>query len=158
MPTTHLATPHDLNAIVDLINRAYLVESHFVSAPRIGEDAVMARIADQEMLVLRARDRVIATAHMAVKGDSGHLGLVSVEPTMQGQGLGKRIIALAEDLARSRGAVQMKLQVVNLREELPPFYRQLGYQETGTSVFDETKCTLLPVHFIDMAKKLVRHE
>lgn len=155
MPTRHLAKPHDLNAIVHLINQAYLVESHFVSAPRIDAEAVSARIDAEEMLVLRDPERVIATAHMSIHGGSGHLGLVSVEPSMQGQGLGRRIIAIAEALAIARGVAQMQLQVVNLREELPPFYQTLGYQETGTAPFDEAKATLLPVHFINMTKRLL---
>lgn len=154
MHAIHYAHPRDLTEIVNLINLAYLVERHFVSGPRIGDSAIAERIAAQEMLILRASDRPVATAHVRLSAQVGHLGLVSVHPDAQGCGLGKRIIAVAEGIAAARGANQMRLQVVNLREELPEFYRRLGYRECGTSSFDETKSTLKPVHFIDMAKSI----
>tara|TARA_R110002096_G_scaffold434832_5_gene658240 strand:- start:43787 stop:44278 length:492 start_codon:yes stop_codon:yes gene_type:complete len=157
LPIRHLAKPHDLNAIVALINEAYVVESHFITGPRIAAEEVAASIAAEEVVALRDREVVIATAHMAVHQRTGHLGLISVHPKMQGQGLGRRIIEIAESLAIVRGATQMQLEVVNLREELPPFYRKLGYVETGTAPFDDPKPTLLPVHFVTMGKPLAKN-
>ena len=48
----------------------------------------------------------------------------------------------------------MDLRIVNLREELPAFYRKLGYTETGTEPFPETEPTRLPCHLICMSKQL----
>jgi len=149
------AREDDATAVVDLINLAYVVESHFVSGPRIEEAAVSKRIAASEVLILREGGQLVATAHVHVDGDCGHLGLVSVHPDQQGKGLGRRIIDAAETAAMKNGADRMHLQVVNLRTELPDFYRRLGYVERGTSTFDDTKATLKPVHFIDMAKSLL---
>jgi hypothetical protein len=44
--------------------------------------------------------------------------------------------------------------VVNLREELPPFYRRLGYVESGTENFPTGKPTHHPCHFLKMSKPL----
>jgi hypothetical protein len=45
--------------------------------------------------------------------------------------------------------------VVNLRVELPPFYRGLGYRETGTEAFSSSESpTKLPCHFVCMSKAL----
>ncbi|MCP4447127.1 MAG: GNAT family N-acetyltransferase [Myxococcales bacterium] len=153
-----IAEPGDLEAIADLINLAYLVERYFLLGPRIDEEGVAVHIRAREMLIVRGEAEAIATAHLRVAGPNAHLGLVSVRPEAQGQGLGRRIVGAAEDLATERGAQWMHLQVVHLRSELPEFYRNLGYQETGTSAFDESKAPLQPVHFIDMAKSLVGHE
>jgi hypothetical protein len=49
----------------------------------------------------------------------------------------------------------MDLRIVNLREELPPFYRRLGYVETGTAPFPEEIKSKLPCHFVLMSKPLV---
>lgn len=49
----------------------------------------------------------------------------------------------------------MDLRIVNLREELPPFYRRLGYVETGTAPFQEEIKSKLPCHFVLMSKPLV---
>jgi hypothetical protein len=48
----------------------------------------------------------------------------------------------------------MDIKVVNLREELPDFYRRRGYVGTGTSSFPSDLKTKLPVHFIEMSKPL----
>jgi len=39
----------------------------------------------------------------------------------------------AEDLCGKAGCRFMDLQVINLRQELPSFYRNRGYAETGTA-------------------------
>jgi len=49
----------------------------------------------------------------------------------------------------------MDLRIVNLREELPAFYRKLGYMETGTEPFPSDLDTKLPCHFVNMSKPLV---
>jgi hypothetical protein len=43
--------------------------------------------------------------------------------------------------------------VVNVREDLPPWYRRLGYRETGTLPFDSPR-KKRPCHFIQMEKGL----
>jgi hypothetical protein len=48
----------------------------------------------------------------------------------------------------------MDLNVVNLREELPPFYRKRGYAEQGTAPFPGDAPTKLPCHFVRMSKPL----
>jgi hypothetical protein len=47
----------------------------------------------------------------------------------------------------------MDILIVNLREELPPFYRKRGYVENGTTPFPDVE-TKIPCHFINMAKPL----
>ena len=71
-----------------------------------------------------------------------------------GTGARKRLITEAEDYCRRAGCREMELEVVNLRTELPPFYRRFGYVETGTRPFSETERTSQPCHFIVMSKPL----
>ncbi len=155
MTAQNLATPEDLRPLLELINQAYEVEAFFIEGPRVGAADLLARIVAREIVVLRDGARLVAAAHVQCEDDVAHLGLVSVDPTLQGRGLGRQIVEEAELVACGRGATTMHLQVVHLRDELPPFYRKLGYAEYGTSDFD-TKDTLLPVHFIDM-KKPIEH-
>jgi hypothetical protein len=42
---------------------------------------------------------------------------------------------------------------VNLRTELPPFYKTLGYVETGSAPFTDPRATR-PCHMIVMTKDL----
>jgi hypothetical protein len=49
----------------------------------------------------------------------------------------------------------MDIYIINLRTELPPFYRRRGYVETGTLPLPPEIETSQPCHFITMAKGLV---
>ena len=51
------------------------------------------------------------------------------------------------------GCATVGVRVVNVREELPPFYRRLGYRETGTIPFTDPRVRQ-PCHFIEMKKAL----
>jgi hypothetical protein len=48
----------------------------------------------------------------------------------------------------------MEIEVVNLRNELPPFYRKFGYVEHSTRAFPDDEHTSRPCHFIVMRKVL----
>jgi GNAT superfamily N-acetyltransferase len=61
----------------------------------------------------------------------GYLGLLTVEPTLQAAGLGRRLIAAAEDCARAFGAKAMEMTVIASRGELIAYYERRGYALTG---------------------------
>jgi hypothetical protein len=63
-------------------------------------------------------------------------------------------MAAAENRCRENGCRYVDLNIVNLREELPGFYRSLGYSETGTAPFPSDVTTKQPCHFIQMSKPL----
>jgi hypothetical protein len=50
----------------------------------------------------------------------------------------------------------MDLQIVNVRTELPRFYRSLGYVETGTVPFLAAVEPKFPCHFVKMSKPLAQ--
>jgi GNAT superfamily N-acetyltransferase len=81
--------------------------------------------------------------------------MLSVEPSRQGEGLGRRLIAEVEERCRRRGCRVMEILVVDLREELPPLYRRLGYVEAGTEPFPDTERPKRACKFIRMEKPLV---
>jgi ribosomal protein S18 acetylase RimI-like enzyme len=109
---------------------------------------------DGSFLVLEENGTVVGSVYVQVHGDTGYFGMLSIDPARQGQGLGSRLIAAAEDHCRDAECRTMELEVVNLRTELPPFYRRFGYAEAGTRPFTEHERTKLPCHFIVMSKAL----
>ena len=80
--------------------------------------------------------------------------MLSIDPAHQGRGLGRLLIDAVESRCRAAGCPRMKIHIVNLREELPPFYRRLGYVEDGTLPFSTPEEATRPCHFIVMTKAL----
>ena len=142
----------EAEAVVGVINAAFgPAESFFVDGDRIDLRQVQAFF---ELGVFLVTEDLSGCVYVELRGDRAYFGLLSVDPASQGRGVGKRLISAAEEHARSHGCRHMDLRVVNLREELPPFYRALGYAETGTEEFHPDPPTKLPCHFISMSKPL----
>jgi GNAT superfamily N-acetyltransferase len=80
--------------------------------------------------------------------------MLAVEPSCQGQGLGSRLIGEVEARCRRCGCRYIDIHLVNLREELPGFYRRRGYVESGTLPFSDSERSTRPCHFIVMTKAL----
>ena len=65
-------------------------------------------------------------------GDEAYLGMFTVRPTLQGGGLGRRLLAGAEQDARRRWSVTaVHMTVIAQRAELIAWYERRGYRATG---------------------------
>jgi GNAT superfamily N-acetyltransferase len=152
---TRLAQLEDAEALAALINLSYRVEDFFKIGDRTDATEVRAKMKEGVFILLEDGDRRIAGAVYVTSHDRvGYFGMLSIDPPRQGQGLGSRLIGEAEDHCRRAGCTEMELEVVNLRTELPPYYRRFGYVERGTRPFTETERTSQPCHFIVMSKPL----
>ena len=61
-----------------------------------------------------------------------YLGLLCIDPALQTGGLGKQLLAAAEDLARDTfGATVMEMTVIDVRRRLIEFYERRGYRVSG---------------------------
>jgi len=150
-----IAVAADAEAVTALINAAFVVEKFFIDGDRVNLEMVRGFLARGEFLIADDAAGVAGCVYAEVRGDRGYLGLLSVDPARQKNGLGRLLVEAAEEHCRARGCVAMDLRVVNLREELPAFYRRLGYSENGTEEFPPGEVTKLPCHFIRMTKAFV---
>ena len=154
--STRQANAADAPEIATLVNLAYRVEDFFKIGDRTDRaDVERAMEAGPFLVLTNEYERIVGCIHVEVRHDRGYFGMLSVLPESQRQGLGHRLIAEAEDHCRLAGCEWMDLEVVNLRDELPAFYRSLGYVVTGTAPFPAMERTKLPCHFIVMSKPLV---
>ena len=144
------AEPSDAPTLVIIINGAFRVERFFIEGDRIDIDQVRELLGKGEFLI--AEDT--GCVYVEPRGTRCYLGLLSVNPAVQGTGLGRKLLTAAEQRARELCCEFIDIRVVNLREELPPFYRRLGYVECGTSEFTPGVPTLMPCHFLHMFKPL----
>jgi GNAT superfamily N-acetyltransferase len=143
--------------VAALTSLAYRVEDFFVIGDRTDEAQVLALMEKSTFLLLEEEGGALAgSVYVDIRGDKGYFGMLSIDPARQGLGLGARLIDAAERFCCDAGCRTMEIEVVNLRTELPDFYRRRGYAETGTRPFSPNERTKLPCHFIVMTKPLLR--
>jgi predicted N-acetyltransferase YhbS len=150
------ARPGEAPVITGIINRAYEVEAFFKIGDRTDETEIARYLQKDTFLVAEDGSGVVGTVRVKNHGSEGHFGMLAVDPSAQGSGLGRRLVGAAESWATKRGCTSMWLEVVNLREELPPFYRKFGYEATGTQPWPEDSLERISrdAHFIIMSKEL----
>lgn len=150
------AEESDLPGIMKLTNDAFQVERFFKLDDRLDEEHTRMYFKSGRFLLVEEGGRLIGSVYVELRGDSGYLGLLSVDPERQKSGLGRRLVAAAEEFAREMGARHMDLRVVHLRTELPPLYEKLGYKVSGTEPIPEELVAKVsqPCHFIVMSKPL----
>jgi predicted N-acetyltransferase YhbS len=148
------AQPSDAESIARLVNDAFRPERFFTEGDRTNPDKVRALFDRGKFLLLRDGDALAGCVYVEVNGERGYLGLLSVDLARQRSGIGSRLVSAAEDECRSAGCRFMDLTIVNLRPELPPYYRRLGYTETGVLPFPPDQRPKLPVHLVQMSKPL----
>lgn len=137
------ATEADIDAIVLLVTRAYrgessragwTTEADLLDGDRIDPEVLRADIERPRSRVLLAlRDgALLACAHVADDGGRGYFGMFAVEPTLQGGGIGRAVVAECERIARTEWRLSsMRMTVIDLRGELIAWYERLGYRRTG---------------------------
>jgi GNAT superfamily N-acetyltransferase len=149
-----IAAAADTEVLAAVINSAFVVEKFFIDGDRVNLEMVRGFLDKGAFLIAEDDDGVAGCVYTEVRGDRGYLGLLSVDPARQKNGLGRLLVEAAEEHCRARGCTAMDLRVVNLREELPAFYRWLGYVENGTEEFPEGEVTKVPCHFVKMTRTL----
>jgi N-acetylglutamate synthase-like GNAT family acetyltransferase len=158
-PNTHLllrqAGERDVAAVTQLINAAFQVERFFLGADRLDAAEVRLRMQRGTFLLLEESGALEGCVYLEVRGENGSIGLLSVEPARQKSGLSRLLMSAAEAHFREQGCRVAELRTVNLRTELPSYYRHLGYEEVRTEPFPPEIPAILPCHFIVMTKALL---
>jgi ribosomal protein S18 acetylase RimI-like enzyme len=144
------ATEADYPSVVDLANRAYrgtgpeaswnvenVIEGQRITLDLLRED--LAAKPHAQLLLWRSETgSLLGCAWLeptepSIPENAGtwYLGLLAVDPRQQKQHLGRTLLAAAEDYARTRGARQVRMTVVNVRVPLIAWYLRRGYTLTG---------------------------
>lgn len=145
------ATSADAAALADLVNAAFAIEEFFVDGNRTNAAEIAAMMTAGAFLVLDRAPGALAAAVYVER--RGYFGMLSVSPELQGHGLGKRLVRIAEALCEAAGCATMSIRIINLREELARWYRSLGYRETGVTPYTH-RALKRPAHFVEMQRSL----
>lgn len=142
-PVFRAATAEDVEAIAELVQSAYrgdssragwTTEADLLGGQRTSSDDVLPSITATDSVVVLAEgdDALLACCHVQRRGSRCYFGLFAVDPARQGDGVGKQVMAFAEELARTRwGCTVMEMTVIRQRTDLIAFYERRGYTDTG---------------------------
>jgi ribosomal protein S18 acetylase RimI-like enzyme len=146
-PTLRPATPADIPALHALIESAYrgdasragwTTEADLLDGQRTDPEDLASILADptQDLLTAWRGDDLLGCILIADRGEgTGYFGMLSVSPTLQGGGLGRRLVEAAHaEMARRFGAVRSRISVLPQRETLIAWYERLGYAATGETL------------------------
>lgn len=136
------ATTDDVPALVALVQSAYrgadsrtgwTTEAHLLDGQRTDATAVARQLAPPDSRMLVVGHPIVACCHLERRSGVAHFGMFAVAPAQQAAGLGRRLLAAAEGVARDEWTVpEMHMQVISVREELIQWYERRGYRRTGT--------------------------
>jgi ribosomal protein S18 acetylase RimI-like enzyme len=137
------ATLAGVPAVVALVESAYrgdssragwTTEADFLGGQRTDPDDVRACIEGARSVVLLGEQagELVVCANVAIEDGAGYFGMFSVRPTLQGGGIGKRMLEEAERVVRDEWRLPaMRMTVIDIRDELIAFYERRGYVRTG---------------------------
>ena len=150
-----LAQDADAERLLKVINATFRqAESHIIDRDHVDPDLVRSLLAKGEFLLAENEAALAGCVYLERRGERAYLGLLSVAPERQNEGVGSMLIGEAEQRSARAGCRFMDLRIINLRRENHAFYTRRGYVESGTEPFPPDLETRLPCHFINMSKPL----
>lgn len=141
-----IATPEDIPALKTLINSAYrgetaklgwTTEAHLIEGLRTDEQGLQETFALPGVTFFKYTDPdgdIIGCVNLQQRDDRLYLGMLTVSPTLQGKGIGKQMLQLAEHHARSLQCRAIFMTVISVRTELIAWYERHGYRLTGERI------------------------
>jgi len=125
------ATPADRERIERLVEAAYGGYVELIGRRPAPMDADYAALIEAGQVTVAERDGEIAGILVLIPMED-HLLVenVAVDPTAQGTGLGRRLMARAEGEARALGLPELRLYTNELMAANLAWYPRLGYRET----------------------------
>lgn len=146
-PTIRPATPADIPALHALVESAYrgeasragwTTEADLLDGQRTDPEDLASILADptQDLLTAWRGADLLGCILVADRGEgTGYFGMLSVSPTLQGGGLGRKLVEAAHaEMAARFGAVRSRISVLPQRETLIAWYERLGYAATGETL------------------------
>jgi GNAT superfamily N-acetyltransferase len=122
-------------ALLDLILRAFAYMDGVIDPPssarRLTRESLKRKCLGETVFAAFDGASLVGCIFLDDRGDHAYVGKLAVEPSLQGRGIGRRLMEAAEGEARRRGRRFLELQTrVELTANHAAFAR-LGFRETG---------------------------
>jgi ribosomal protein S18 acetylase RimI-like enzyme len=170
MPQILPALPEDAQALSQLVNAAYrgdtgrqgwTTEADLIDGTRTDAELLREVMQRPDSVILKYVDNeeIIGCVELRVEGAKLYLGMLTVKPTLQKSGIGKKLMQAAEAHAREKGCTAIFMNVLTDRSELIAWYERQGYTDTGQRkpfAFTDPRYGFpkKPLEFMIMEKKI----
>lgn len=142
--TASLFQAHDLARLVNSAYRGeyselgWTTEAAFLGGQRTDVESLIMLIETPlnqiEIAYDEKTNNLLGCVHLIQElPDTLYFGMLTIEPTLQGQGLGKILLNHLESIAKIQGLNQIRCAVIPLRTELIAFYERRGFKATGSN-------------------------
>jgi len=138
------AVEQDVAGLVALMDSAYRGEESkkgwtseadlLLGEKRTDETIVSELMQDPEAVFLKYTNndgKIEGCVFLHKKGNKLYLGMLCVSPLSQANGIGKQLMASAENYAKQVGCNTIFMSVISVRHELIEWYERKGYRKTG---------------------------
>ncbi|KAK1989218.1 acetyltransferase [Colletotrichum cereale] len=144
-----VATPEDAPQLQQLVQAAFRAEdsrADWTADMQLGKsfhysvEEVLTTIDNPGTAIIMASDQngvLLGSVGITKRNDNlARFTMLSVDPGQQRGGVGRQVLAYAEDFARNWGVETFGLNALSSREKLIEWYERCGYKKTGeTSPF-----------------------
>lgn len=131
MISTRRATPADADAIKALVEKAYApYVDRLGLRPAPMDVDYEVELTERDGWVAVVEGRVVGVLVVDAEGDHLFVHNIAVDPALQGQGLGRELLDLAERRAGELHIDELRLLTNELMTENRAMYAHLGWEET----------------------------
>ncbi len=119
----------------DSAKRGWTYESDLVGGLRITEEELMKIISQQDdfFLLALAEEKIVGCVQIIEGPEDLYFGLLAVEPDLQNQSIGSKILSEIDRLALAKKKSCIRLVVIHTRKELIAYYERKGFKLSGES-------------------------
>jgi ribosomal protein S18 acetylase RimI-like enzyme len=137
------ATLTDVPELVLLINSSYrgesskkgwTTEANLIGGQRIDNEGLTEQMADPNAVILKNindEGKITGCVYLQKRDDKLYLGMLTVSPALQANGLGRQLLQASEEYARNINYHTIAMTVITTRTELLEWYERRGYSKTG---------------------------
>lgn len=136
------ATVDDTTALNTLVNSAYrgdssrkgwTTEADLLGGIRTDEEGIRAMLENPDATILKYESdgQLLGCVYLEKKDIDLYLGMLTVSPDTQANGIGKKLLEAAETYAQQHNCRAVTMTVITLRHELIAWYQRRGYKPTG---------------------------
>lgn len=136
------ATLDDVLELDILVNSAYrgdssrkgwTTEADLLDGTRTNAEGIAELIETSGTILLKYVEGQKILGCVELKNENGklYLGMLTVQPNLQGKGIGKKLLIEAEVEARNQNCTSIFMTVISIRKELIDWYLRHGYRLTG---------------------------